>query len=67
MQDYALQCNFVTGFGYDETEKTFTFHFPNNPNFNRMIINLPVELSERLGFKFVSDIKKTSATGKSRR
>jgi hypothetical protein len=64
LQDYAFQSNFVTGFSYDETEKTFTFHFPNNPNFNHMIINLPIELSERLGFNFVNDIKKTSATGK---
>ena len=63
LQDYALQCNFSTGFHYNETEKTFTFDFPNNPVLNNLVINLPLELSERLGFHFVQDITKTSATG----
>jgi hypothetical protein len=64
LQDYASSCNFTTGLNYDETKKMFTFEFSKNPHLRNMSIHLPPELSERLGFNFVSDIKEATGAGK---
>lgn len=64
LKDYSNLCNFTTGFNYDSTSKVFSFAFPENTALTNLIITLPVELSERLGFDFVTDIKKFAPSGK---
>ena len=64
LKDYAPTCNFTTGFHYNSTKKTFTFDFPANSVLNELMIGIPVELSERLGFDFATEIKKYAPTGK---
>ena len=64
LQTYAQSSNLNFGFTYDETTKKFSFQFPNNPAFDYFVINIPSELSERLGFEFTTDIKKDARVGK---
>ena len=61
--DYNKESNFIMGFNYNDTTKKFSFVFPDNPVLNYNIVEIPLELSERLGFDFVTDIKKTANTG----
>lgn len=63
MQEYAQECNFIMGFNYNDTTKKFSFVFSDNPVLNFTVIEIPLELSERLGFDFVTDIRKTANTG----
>jgi hypothetical protein len=64
MQNYATESNLNFGFSYDTTAKKFSFEFPNNPAFDYFVIVIPTELSERLGFDLVTNIKKDNRTGK---
>ena len=61
--DYNKESNFIMGFNYNDTTKKFSFVFPDNPILNFNVVEIPLELSERLGFDFVTDIKKTANTG----
>ena len=64
MQKYAIESNLNFGFTYDSTAKKFSFEFPNNPSFDYFEIVIPTELSERLGFDLVTNIKKDNRIGK---